>query len=704
MRPLRGKPRLLIRPGDPAVPGAVWRRVGLLVGPLALQGILFKLIKYAVLTREGARALPRAELVTALFLDHAIVPLLLCGVGLCVGALVLARWPGLLPAVVPLFFGVVAGGGTVVDTVLSAHPPWLSVAFFEVIRADLLFAGVMALVFLCWLGYTEGRLRRAGVYLLHGLVLVLMLLSSMEFGYFVLTGSLADAYLLRYSMGNMGNLSFALSHELSGSKLIFMALPFVVVMLPMLVERMRRSRRERQYGLRAIWAPVLMLWLAPHGRVPDQVAMIRDNPFVQWVEEAFRTPVWESEAVTRLARNETPLFDTHALRLEPTPKARRMNVVLVIMESTRARSVTPYAPDLPTTPFLDSLSRHAALVEHMYAVVPHTNKALVPLLCGIYPHLSQDDDPAIPGRCLPALLQQQGYATAFFTPAKLSFENKGVMLANMGFETRAGDGAYPDPEGFSQVNYFGREDRVMLRPTLDWVDRQVAADRPFFLTLLTLTSHHPYGVPHRRRMHPFTDPGSDENAYLNTLAYTDAFARDLYRSLTARGLDDNTLFIFIGDHGEAFGEHGRRFHSAVVWEEGLHVPALLVNPVLIPEATRITGNRQQIDVLPTIASALGMDLAGGVIPGRSLFNAVPEDRKLYHAGWIENQSMALREGPRKIVYHFRRQEMEVYDLGTDPFEQQNRVASFPEERRAAWEMELLLWRKRVNERYRDSGR
>ena len=64
------------------------------------------------------------------------------------------------------------------------------------------------------------------------------------------------------------------------------------------------------------------------------------------------------------------------------------NVVVFIMESTRADAVTPYNPDLPSTPFLQEIAPASVLVERAYSLVPHTSKALVPILCGIEPRLS----------------------------------------------------------------------------------------------------------------------------------------------------------------------------------------------------------------------------------------------------------------------------------------------------------------------------
>ncbi|WP_457651959.1 LTA synthase family protein [Rhodocaloribacter sp.] len=677
---------------------AVWRRVLWLLVPLALQVVLFKLIKYAVLQREGGQAVAQEKLVTSLFIEHAPLPLLLGGLAFCLAAFLLMRWPSLTTAFVPLFLLFFAGTAGLLRFLLSFRMKWLSGAFFEVVRGDLLLIFILATVALLVIHNTRGKVRSWSIALLHIITLILMVLASMDFGYFVMTGSLADAYLLRYSFSNISDLSFAMSYELSGPKLAFLVFPFLVVAAPVLVERLSARRWDRRRrGVGTVAFPALLLLVAPHFATPPDVEPITGSTFGQLVRGFFSKPVWESEAVAHPA--DAPLFDTRRIRFVPTEEVRRMNVVLIILESTRARSVTPYEPALGTTPFLDSLARRSLLVEHMYAVVPHTNKALTPVLCGVYPEINQGEQARVPGACLPRLLEPFGYASAFFTPARLDFERKDVMLADMGYEETYGGGDYPE-EGFFRVNYFGFEDRIMMKPSLAWIDRQRAAGTPFFLTYLTLTSHHPYQTPISFERRAFAKDDPDLNAYLNTLAYTDAFLADLFAAFEARGLIDETVFVIVGDHGEAFAEHGRRFHSAVIWDEGLQVPALIFSPALFPEGERITGPRQQTDILPTVADALGFSLEGGRIPGRSLFEPVPANRKLYHSGWIENQSMAVREGTKKFIYHYRRRPMEVYDVAEDPYERRNLAGQYSEERLEVVEMELLLWRKRVNDLYR----
>ena len=188
----------------------------------------------------------------------------------------------------------------------------------------------------------------------------------------------------------------------------------------------------------------------------------------------------------------------------------------------------PDDPSATTTPFFAELSRAGALVETAYAVVPHTTKSLVSIHCGIYPRLDPEPYEAeakgIPVRCLAELLGDVGYATAFFQPADANFERRRELVAQFGFDLFVGKQSLA-ANGFDATNYLGLEDRALLRPVMAWVDEQRG---PFALSVLTLSSHHPYALPagfagqHRSE-------NRQENDYANTLAYTDRFVRIVRR-------------------------------------------------------------------------------------------------------------------------------------------------------------------------------
>ena len=688
-----------LRGGRPAVRSlspASWRSIALPLGVLALEVLLFKLSKLEILVERQSEArgfLDTDPALTAVVARNA-APLLL-PVLVATFVVFRLRARGRLSATGKLctFLATCAALLAAMRVALPAPPAWLSWDFVRATHADLALLFGVAAVFVFLLEHTRGRLRVATLVALHLATFALMLVVSLDFGYFAVTGSLADAFLLRYALGNAFDLSYVLGHELHSTNLLLALLPILVCAGAVWIERRARGPLPARAapGLAWLVVPAILLAGIP-GAVSGTAGQLRSSSYVGLLADLFRSPPWEAAALS-VATDDTPLFDTQALRFAATPRTRPLNVVVVVLESQRS----PARLEPGVTPFLDGLAGRALVVDDMYAVVPHTNRALVPILCGIYPRIAQGFAGDVPGRCLPALLRPLGYASAFFTTATLEFERKGELLAAMGYDEVHGAEAL-DGHGFEKINYFGWEDRAELAPLLAWAERQQRANRPFLLTTLTLAPHHPYSVPPGYAHRSVSHEHRAVDRYLDALGYVDAVVGDLVSGLEARGLLESTLLVLVGDHGEAFGEHGLQFHSAVMWDEALHVVAMLAAPGLAPG--HVQGTRSQLDLMPTIADVLGLSVEGAGVPGSTLLGPVPADRTLYHASWIENQSMALRRGTRKYVYHYRRAPLEAYDTSRDPLERDDLAGRMTPEETAAVELELLRWRGRVNERYR----
>ncbi|HEY8376216.1 MAG TPA: sulfatase-like hydrolase/transferase, partial [Nannocystis sp.] len=188
------------------------------------------------------------------------------------------------------------------------------------------------------------------------------------------------------------------------------------------------------------------------------------------------------------------------------------------------------------------------------------------------------------------------------------------------------------------------------------------------------------------------------NDYLNTVAYTDRFIGKLHAGLFERGLLENTIFVVIGDHGEAFGEHGRTQHDNVIWEEGLRVPLILSGPGVGPPGRVVEGLFQSIDVAPTIARLVGLPAPPAWV-GVDLLESAGHER-LFFSCWHDDTCMAMREGARKAIYHYGEPETVVHDVVADPLETEDMShegdhAAFAE---AAVEA-MFQWRTATNGRY-----
>ena len=387
--------------------------------------------------------------------------------------------------------------------------------------------------------------------------------------------------------------------------------------------------------------------------------------------------------------------------LSETLQTQQRNVVLIHLESTREKSVTPYNEDLQTTPFLNELAESSLLAERAYVVLPRSSKGSVAVNCGVEPALYPGPEfvlGGIPAPCLAGLLKGQGYRTVFFQSNTNAADNFGDIVKNMGYEE-----FYPtesmDTEGFAVTNTFGYEDDIMLKPSEEWL--RAHEDEPFMAEYLTSTGHYGYEcVPNRYGTVDFSED-DQLNRYLNCLHYLDTFVKNLMDQYKELGLYDNTIFVLFGDHGEGFGEHGRFMHGDTPYEEGLRIPLIVHAPGSFENGERVRGLSSQVDILPTVLDLLGYEVNNGEYPGFSLLHELPEDRTLMFSCISNRECLASIEGNQKYIYHYGKQPDEVFNLSTDPLETRNLASVYSKEALDERREELLKWRSRVNAGYGD---
>ncbi|MBX6765098.1 MAG: LTA synthase family protein, partial [Rubrobacteraceae bacterium] len=340
------------------------------------------------------------------------------------------------------------------------------------------------------------------------------------------------------------------------------------------------------------------------------------------------------------------------------------------------------------------------LRQNAYTIVPHTSKAITAVNCGIYPHLTSKITEASPGgipaMCLPRLLTGQGYDTVAFQSATGTFEDRGPLDRNFGYEQFFPLEKLPDKQNFEKVNYFGREDDIMLKPSERWIEEH--RGRPFMMYYLGVTGHDNYLPIHRYGFKHYT-ANAKLNRYLNDVNYSDHFVHnviDLYRRL---GIYRNTIFVIYGDHGEGFGEHGLYQHDDTIYQEGLRIPLMILDPGGHPKGRVVTTPTDELDILPTVVQLLGYRIEGGRYQGRSMLAPPEPHRTLYFSCWDDYTCLASIKDGMKYIYFFGNKPEEVYDLSTDPYERHDIAArvgrAWLDERRA----QVKAWFSRINAMY-----
>ncbi len=591
----------------------------------------------------------------------------------------------------------------------AAQQFWLVFAsVVGVIRLDVVFLASFAILAYVTVRLTPSRYRRALETFLAAGTGLLLLLSGLELAQYCKTGWTGTGHLLGYVATNATTLWPMLRSQLDVASISALFAPLLTgVAIGFLVRRwyVQPAFGIKPWPLKKAFPAVLACLAAAEIFRPP----LADHRFDRFTDDTYlglrdllpwRT-TGQLQAMKRASR--LPLiFDTSraVLVARTNAPATPRNVIIVMLESARADSTSIGNPTVGSTPFLADFAKRGAVVPNMYAVVPRTCAAWVAVLGGVWPSTDEEMAPwARSGhtglRWLPALLATRGYASAFFSAAHLSFGYDGPLIHSMGFDSVQDADTLPN-QGFERPSFWGYEDRILLKPSLDWVKQQHDNQRPFLLVLMTNVGHYDYKYPAKwpGRSHGSVDPGY--NSYLNCLGYVDSVIKDLVAGLEKLGVLRSSFVIILGDHGESFGEHGPRLHSLELYEETVKIPAILYADDLIAPGSSISGVRQEVDVLPTVLDAVGVRAKAATLPGSSLLRPVAADRPVYFSCALYSQSTAMRRGGLKFIYDFGRNPTEAYAIERDPGERHDLAATLPHQTVAKAEMEMLLWRERVS--------
>jgi len=364
----------------------------------------------------------------------------------------------------------------------------------------------------------------------------------------------------------------------------------------------------------------------------------------------------------------TPPFPS-GLPIEPLAgyrgAAKGRNVVVIALESTAAQYLGIYGSSPDPMPNVSELAKRSIVFEQAYTVYPESIKELFAVLCSQYPAFQTPADTYVNVPCpsLAKRLADAGYRTALFHSGRFMYLGMEAVIRNRGFETLEDAGAI----GGNVNSSFGVDEPAAVERIFKWIDA-LPQGQAFFITYLPVAGHHPYATPTRG---PF--PGDTEFAnYLNALHYGDESLGELFRGLRERNLEDKTLFVVFGDHGEAFGQHeGNLGHSLFIYDENVRVPYVIGMPGVISKQIRARHTASLIDTMPTI-----FDLLGLPIPQQSQGTSLLESRNNmalfftdYSLGFL-----GLRDGCWKYILEVDSQRSKLFDVCADPGETKDQSA------------------------------
>lgn len=366
---------------------------------------------------------------------------------------------------------------------------------------------------------------------------------------------------------------------------------------------------------------------------------------------------------------------------------RKLNVVLILLESTG--NVSRRRPGAETMPTFASLARKGVYFSNFYASTPMSIKSIFSVHSGRYDAANlmpiTEVRPRIPGTMLPAHFKSRGYRTALLHGGYFEYTNKSALLEDRGYDLMLDGKSLPNREKFATTGW-GIDDLAVYEYAHQWIDE---SPEPFFLTIVPILPHHPYAPPERWTKK--FEGESDLDRYHNCLYFEDELIGGLVDQLKASGRFEQTVFVILGDHGEAFLQHPRnRVHSAEIYEENVNVPLLISNPVLFPESQTCRAVGFLGDLMPTLCDLLAFDQPDESIDGSSLFRKLGNEMVFFFTD-LRESVLGLRDGDYKFIFRPARERCELYDLSLDPGES-NDLSAANAERTLFYRKAVEQWR------------
>ena len=422
-------------------------------------------------------------------------------------------------------------------------------------------------------------------------------------------------------------------------------------------------------------------------------------------------------------------------RVSPANVLPGRNVLVILVDTLRADGLASYGNKRPTSPRIDRFAAQGVRFENAFAESSWTIPTVASIFTGVYPavHRTTNYQSVLPKELLTLAeaFQAAGYTTGGRISNILINERHGYL---QGFDDgRVVMNLYKllfFEKLLAQARITAHYDfstaEEISDAAISWLRRNDR--RRFFLYVHYYDPHFPYTPPEPYAM-KFIDPAMAKRfpyhafvgdtlwnlvaeykmgtrkkpeeiaavraAYDGEVLYTDAQIGRLLTYVRAVGLDENTVVVFVADHGEQFYEHGERLHSKTLYNEEIHVPLIIRAPGVTP---RVVKRRvRSLDLYPTLAEmadlprrlegrpeggtllrqAMGVSLApilaGGDLPAAyqdEVFASVDIDGVVKEATFL---------GPWKLIQNLKRGDalprppMELYEIEQDPPERHDRA-------------------------------
>jgi len=221
---------------------------------------------------------------------------------------------------------------------------------------------------------------------------------------------------------------------------------------------------------------------------------------------------------------------------------KQKNIILIVLESFGWDNIG-YLGGTPTTPNLDALTKNALYFTNLYAVGTRTSWGISSILTSLYPIPSREYVKASKSQhnfyTVAKTLKKHQYTNLFLYSGDVDFDNMRGFMMNNGFDHVYGKEIF---KTHHKEYTWGYCDEDLFAEAYSIIKKQ---KKPYFLAMLTLSSHKPFDYP-QGKVEPYKK--APLKGFANSIKYSDYAIGKFMKKLKENGILKDTIVVFVGDH------------------------------------------------------------------------------------------------------------------------------------------------------------
>ena len=321
---------------------------------------------------------------------------------------------------------------------------------------------------------------------------------------------------------------------------------------------------------------------------------------------------------------------------------KKLNVVLISIESLSAIYLKHFSNTQNITPVLDSLIGTSLFFDNFYASGTRTVRGLEALALAFPPTPGQSIVKRIPTRedmfTMGNVLKAKGYDTKYIYGGNAFFDNMGAFFSGNGYSV-VDKGDIPK-KIIHQETAWGVADEDIFTQALSEMDKSYTSGKLFFNHIMTVSNHRPYTYPDGR-----IDILSSTQSREGAVKYTDWCIGDFLRRAKEKPWFSNTIFVIVADHCAKVA--GKTEVPILDY----HIPCWVYSPKWVAHQLekRLVG---QVDLAPTILGLLNLHYKSKFY-GYDIFQLEPGRDRLFmgtyqNIGYVKGDKMVVLSPQKKI--------------------------------------------------------